>query len=324
MTAARRAAALCFVLLPLALAACDGGGDQALQSKEMDFAAADRVVVTGSRMAGIEAAAPQAMPAPPPPPAPAPGSGSGAAANAQPAAPEGMLLAYSYSAGFELPVRNVTTLKDRHEAECRAAGPQLCLVLGGSVNGDGENYMNAYLSIRAEPRWLETFRNGLAEDAESANGRMTSQSTTAEDLTRSIVDTEARLEAQETLRERLIALLERPTDEVDDLLAAERELARVQGDIDSARSQLAVMRARVNMSAMTLNYGTLTNPVSIGAFAPVEAALRNFLSTLSGSLALVITIIAAAIPFVIILIPLIILVWRGFRRWRGRRRAARA
>jgi len=275
-----------------------------------DLDMANRVTVTGSRMAEGAAGADQSASSPQAP-------------DGQPAQAEGMLLAYSYSVGIELPARNVAALKDAHEAECRAAGPQLCLVLGGSVSGDGQDYMYGNLNIRAEPQWLAQFRAGLAEDAEAANGRIASESTSTEDLTRSIVDTEARLAAQETLRERLLVLLERPTDEVDDLLAAERELARVQGDIDSARSQLAVMRARVNMSRLDLNYSSVTNPVSAGAFDPVVDALRNFLRVLSGSLATVITIIAGAIPFVLILIPLIIITWRLFRRWRTRRGASK-
>lgn len=312
------------VALP-ALAACDGGSEEAKLQAAASESAYTRV----------------AAPPPPPPAPPAPMMEQGFAGGAEydsaqsvspapasdpaaPVAPQGMLLAYTYGVGFELPVRNVAPLKDAHEAECRAAGSQLCLVLGGSVNGDGQNYMSGYLSIRAEPRWLETFRAGLEADAEDANGRVSSTSTSTEDLTRSIVDTEARLEAQETLRTRLLALLERPTDEVDDLLAVERELARVQGDIDSARSQLAVMRARVDMSALDLSYNSISPAVSTGAFAPVIDALRNFLSVFAGSLAGVITIIAAAIPIVVILIPLIILVWKGFRGWRRKRRAKAA
>jgi hypothetical protein len=313
-----RQASVLALALSLLLAACDGDENargEAAQSVASEAAYApapppplaepdmsDRVAVTGSRTssAGTDASAPQAS-------------------DGQPVQAEGMLLAYSYSVGFELPARNVAALKDSHEAECRAAGPQLCLVLGGSVSGDGQDYMYGNLNIRAEPQWLAQFRAGLGEDAEAANGRVASESTSTEDLTRSIVDTEARLAAQETLRERLLVLLERPTDEVDDLLAAERELARVQGDIDSARSQLAVMRARVNMSRLDLNYSSVTNPVSTGAFNPVVDALRNFLTVLAGSLATVITIIAGAIPFVLILIPLIIVTWRLFRRWRTRR-----
>jgi hypothetical protein len=306
MTAMRRAAML---VLPFALlAACDGGGNGG-DMAEMGYAA-DSVAVTGGRMAAA------------PPPAPGQQSSGGATNAGTPDAPEGMLLAYSYAVGFDLPARNVAALKDRHEAECRAAGPQLCLVLGGSVSGDGEDYVFGNLNLRAEPGWLEGFRAGLAQDAEESSGRISSQSTSTEDLTRNIVDTEARLQAQETLRERLIALLERPSDEIGDLLAVERELARVQGELDSARSQLRVMRTRVDMSRLDLSYAPIVNPVSSRALAPVEAALRNFLSTLAGSLATVITIIAAAIPFVLILIPLIVLVWRGFRRWRGRRRPA--
>ena len=53
-----------------------------------------------------------------------------------------------------------------------------------------------------------------------------------DDLSRSIVDTEAALRSKRALRDRLQALLQRPADKVQDLFDVEQQLTQVQTEID--------------------------------------------------------------------------------------------
>ena len=96
----------------------------------------------------------------------------------------------------------------------------------------------------------------LGGRSERGRQQVVNSGVTSEDLSRQIVDTDAQLRAKTTLRDRLQGLLATHPGKVGDLLAVERELARVQGDIDSAQSELADMRGRVAMSDVTLNYGS--------------------------------------------------------------------
>src|SRR5262249_41203607 len=137
--------------------------------------------------------------APPPPP-----SGQPPASGTPPG---GVLLAYAYAMTLETPAAHVTPVMKKHEAECVQAGPALCQVLGSSTTAMGETDIRGQLQLRAEPRWLKKFRDGLAGDAKAAGGRVTSDAVTSEDLTRSIVDTEAQLRAQKELRGRLEELV---------------------------------------------------------------------------------------------------------------------
>jgi len=150
----------------------------------------------------------------------------------------GTLLAYSYATSLQMPARNVRAAMTGHEAECHAAGPRVCQVLSSSVNENGETYIYASLYLRAAPEWLAAFRDGLEADARAADGRVTASNVSAEDLTRAITDTQARLRAKRTLRERLEVLLQNQSGDVGDLLQVERELARVQAELDSAQSNL--------------------------------------------------------------------------------------
>lgn len=263
-------------------------------------------------------AADMAAPAPPPPPADAPqAADQGPQANAPGPMPV-LYLAYSYQVGLELPAARLTGVMDRHVQACQQAGPRLCQLIGSTVSGDPKSYISGSVQVRGEPAWLRSFMRGLSADADAAGGRVKSQATQSEDLTRQIVDTEARLRAQTTLRDRLQALLRSRPGRLADLLEVERELARVQGEIDSVQSSLAVMRTRVAMSELTLAYESGPQPVGSDTFEPLRHALANFLAIVVAGFAAIITIIAGLIPFVIVIAPLVWLALR-WRRARGGR-----
>src|SRR5262249_46573296 len=154
-------------------------------------------------------------------------------------------LAYSYQMGLEIPSARLTGVMDAHIRACQTAGPRLCQLISSNRSGDPDSSMNGTVDIRGEPNWLRTFMGGIGAQASAAGGRVLSQATTTEDLTRSIVDTQAHLRAQTTLRDRLQTMLQNHPGRLSELLDVERELARVQGDIDSTQSELAVMRTRV-------------------------------------------------------------------------------
>src|SRR5262249_8913389 len=156
---------------------------------------------------------------------------------------------------------------------CQQAGPRLCQLIGSSRSGDPETYVSGMVQMRGEPGWLRHFMGGLERQADEAGGRIISQSTSTEDLTRSIVDTEAQLRAKKTLRDRLQQLLASRPGRLSDLLEAERALAQVQGEIDAIESGLTVMRTRVAMSELTLSYESETEPLRSDLFEPLTEAL---------------------------------------------------
>ena len=159
----------------------------------------------------------------------------------------------------------------------------------------------------------------LEAQADEAGGRIIAENVTnAEDLTRQIVDTEARLRAQTALRDRLQELLRSRPGRLADLLEVERELARVQGELDATQSNLAVMRTRVAMSELTLSYRSAPRPVGSDTFEPLRNAFANFLGIIVGGFAAIITIIAGLIPFAVVVVPL---VWLALR-WRQTPRRA--
>ncbi len=295
MTGRKLTKALLAGAAALVLAACDGGGGYE------NFESSRGGVM-------MEEAAP----------APAKMAGDGSqqrGPETEPGAEAGLMLAYSYSMGIEAPKQAVPGLKAAHEKACLNAGPKVCQVLSSSVNTWNDDSIYASLNLRAAPDWLAGFRETISADAGEAGGRVTSNNVNAEDLTSYIVDLDARLEAKLALRDRIKELLESREGELSDVLAAERALADVQGEIDSMTAQRAAARARVDMSALSIYYQS-DPATSSGVFKPLVQAFKDFFRTSVASLASAVNFVARAWPFFLIALG-VLFILRGW--WRGRK-----
>lgn len=304
--------------LSLALAACsdatmtEEGMDGAVATAPAGNSYAESAPADADQRAGGQ---PMADAAAPPAPAQQPSEQGGEQPAPQAPAPV-RYLAYSYFVGIEAPADRVDSLMQAHIAACTQAGVRVCQVIQSNREGDPQDWVRGQFHLRAEPRWLAQFRAQLDDDAESAGGRIRQETTNTEDLTRAIVDTEARLRASRALRDRLQRLLESRPGRLQDLLEVERELARVQGEIDSIESNLAVMRTRVEMSELTLDYTSRARAVGSNTFEPLGDAFANFLSLVVRGFAGIVTFIAVILPGAIV-IGLIAWLVLAIRRRRG-------
>lgn len=290
------------VLAAAALLAFGAGGC----SREAAAPAPAKSAVSRGGYAGADMAASEAMP-----PAPPPGGG-GAPAQA------GVMLAYSYSMGIEAPKAAIAPMVAEHERKCVEAGTAVCQVLGSSVQtyGEDQEVVSGYLNLRAEPEWLAGFRAEIASDASNAGGVLTANTVSTEDLTQYIVDTEARLAAKKALRERIRQLLETREGSLNDVLAAERALSEVQGEIDSMTAQLEAAKARVAMSALSVSYQS-DPETATSMFKPLADAFGDFGRNSMTALAGVVTLVSTTWPFFILglVVLWILYAWlRGLRR----------
>lgn len=224
-------------------------------------------------------------------------------------------IAYTYDYTLELPAKAVVPLFERHRQACEAAGPARCQIIGAETETVGRTDTSATLTLRAESGWLTAFRGRLASDASGADGRVAGSKTESEDLGREISDTGARLRALTTLQGRLEALLANRNGKLADLLEIERELARVGGELDATRSALADMRGRVTLPKATITYRPDSLAVA-GAEANDGSLGGSLYSVAAMSLFALLNVLAAALPWLIILaLPVWLLL-----RWQRRRR----
>ena len=228
-------------------------------------------------------------------------------------------IAYSYSYSLVAPPSAIAGLMRRHQAACASAGPTVCQLLDSSLNERAEG-TDGTLNLRATPAWLARFRSGVEADARSVGGRVAQSTTSAEDLSRTVVDTEASVRAQTTLRDRLQALLADRPGRLEELVDLEKQLAQVQGQLDATTSELAELNGRVQMSKLTLNYAP---PFGMRDTAdrPLHLAVAGFRGEIELSVAALITVFAALLPWLALALAGAI-VWIAIARRRGRRAAS--
>jgi hypothetical protein len=115
----------------------------------------------------------------------------------------------------------------------------------------------AHLTLRVPPNQLLPTLDALA-----SLGKEESRSVSSDDVTEKYIDTEARLKNAIALRDRLKALLNQAKD-VKDVLEIEKELARVQGDIDSMEGRLKKLKEQVDHATvdLTLNRRKILGPL---------------------------------------------------------------
>lgn len=234
-----------------------------------------------------------------------------AGAVAKPPAPDGATtaplpvsvpqLAYRYSFGVTASPKGVRGLQAAHEAACAAAGPAQCQVVSSAVDELGEDRLHATLSFRATPGWLKGFRARLDGQAKAAGGRVSEARITSEDLSRQLVDTEAALRAKTTLRDRMEQLLATRPGKLSELIELEQSLAQVQGEIDATNSELTMMRARVAMSEVTIDYESSGVLAPAGAWSPVSSALGDVVDILAGTLGFMIRFAAVLLPWALLI-----------------------
>jgi hypothetical protein len=126
------------------------------------------------------------------------------------------------------------------------------------------------------------------------------------------VDVTARVANARRLEERLLTLLATRTGKLDDVLAVERELARVREEIDGNTGRLRFLRSKIAVSTLTVTVAE-RGPVvgQPGSNVIVEAfkrAWRNFVTVIASGIGL----LGGLLP----LLALVVLVVFGWRRWR--------
>src|SRR5262249_58999992 len=110
-------------------------------------------------------------------------------------------------------------------------------------------------------------------------------------------DVEKRLEGKTALRDRLSAMLKDPgTTTTADLLAIEKELTQVQGDIEAATAQRDYLRTMTDTVRVDISYqGTATLTAGLALF-PIGRAARGLGQTRACTVAVFIAFPRPVLP----------------------------
>lgn len=234
-------------------------------------------------------------------------SGAKSAARGESDAAVGAQIAYSYSYGFRVDADNLPGLQQRHRALCEAMGSD-CRVLSLAQSGNDEfGYGEMELQVAAAR--AEEFGAQLTAATDGIDAEQVSFGISGEDLTDDIIDTEARLEGRRVLRDRLMDVLRTRQGSVGDLVEAERGVAAVNEEIDSATQRLENMRNRVAYGSVSIIYDPQMGEYRLGFARPIVEAFGSVGTTLGVVIAAIIYIAVALIPIAAFLL-LLRWVWR--------------
>lgn len=195
-----------------------------------------------------------------------------------------------------------------------AALRRLAASLGGTVGNvsitAGEfTVRSATLELRIPAPRFDEAMGGLAPI-----GKVEHSSVTAEDVGEEYVDVRARVANARRLESRLIDLLATRTGKLEDVLAVERELARVREEIERNEGRMRWLGARVATSTIAV---TVSEKAPIVGENPGQSVLgQAFVRAWQNFIGLVAWVIAS----LGVLVPAAVVLWLAARWWQRRRR----
>ena len=173
--------------------------------------------------------------------------------------------------------------------------------------GDRKQYT---MTVKVSPSRFESISDSLREV-----GEVKSISVSLEDVTQQYVDTETRIKNKEIELARLYELYNKSA-KVDDLLSVEREVSRVETELELLKGQKQYLDSRVQRSTIAITLyedkpaaTQLTNP------------LENLGALFFGALAAAITLMVLAAGFLLPLVLVLAVLWFIVKRVLSGRKA---
>lgn len=201
-------------------------------------------------------------------------------------------------------------LRSDDVARARAEVLRLAAGWGGTVADEqtlsDEDGRTKYAAMTLR---VPTARFDVAMEALGEVATLVDRSRTSEDVTTQVVDVSARVRAQQQSVRRIEALLSE-AESLRDVITIEGDLAQRQAELDSLRSQQAYLDDQTSLSTIDVVVD------AVGATEPAEeptgfvGGLRDGWAALGGSVAVLLTAVGAALPFVVVvgalLVPVVV------------------
>jgi len=154
------------------------------------------------------------------------------------------------------------------------------------------------MTLRVTPDHFDTVIDRI-----TGLGELEYQHISGEDITEIYYDIEGRLKVKRQSEESLLAILSTRTNNLQDLLAVEKELARVREEIETLEGKLRYYDNLVGLSTITVSLYE-PEPITAGrnALKPIKDALGDSVEVLARSVGALIILVVAVLPWAIIIV----------------------
>lgn len=182
-----------------------------------------------------------------------------------------------------------------------------CVVLSSSHNAGSYSY--ASIQMRLSPEGVKHYMAVV-----SAAGEVSSQSTTAEDLTDVIADTDKRLDMLMSYSSKLEQLEQDPNNNIDSLIKISSEMAQVQTQLEYAQGEKAKLYQRTTQDLLNIDMQSNQHEAF---FDPIADALDEFGENIAEGISVFITALAYLLPWIFALwlvFYVVRVIWRKTRK----------
>jgi hypothetical protein len=246
---------------------------------------------------------------------PAPGAAPGSPAPGVPI-PPAIPRKIIYNAQVELVVESVASTAEALSRLIKENGGYLS---DSDVQSYSHMQQQATWKVRVPVERFDAFLAAVARLGELQKRHLDSQ-----DVTQEFYDLEARIANKQEEEKRLIKHLADSTGKLEDILAVERELSRVRGEVEQMQGRL---RYLANVSALSTVAITATEvkdyvpPVSPDFGTRIARTFRESVERLAEFIQGVVIVVVAATPWIPVVAALVLPLWWALRRRRSRRGA---
>jgi hypothetical protein len=221
----------------------------------------------------------------------------------------GSFLAYEHEVSIRLPAAKISSHVAAVRDACMSERFGGCSVLS-EEQGAGEAPFGS-LKIRAAPQVIQPLVKLGSE-----GGEISQRSTHAEDLADAVNDNSLRQQRLQVQHQKLSEILERRDLKVEDMMSLSQQMAQLETELQGAEQEAAQQRRRIETNLLTLNFSSENVTVES---SKIRLAVRGLGGIWDASIATLITIVGALLPFALFIgliwgIVRIVIGWKRSRR----------
>lgn len=173
-----------------------------------------------------------------------------------------------------------------------------CEVVSSSiVNRTARTAPSGSISMRVAPEDMKKLLDQLGK-----TGEIVQQGNESEDKTATVIDVDAKIKNLTEYRDNLRALLARSSANLKDLIEVRKELTEVQSQLDSETTKRKVLADETEKIAIDIHFSARGAGAGLSGLGKIGTALRDSMSVLAESIAALITVVFAVLPWVVVLI----------------------
>lgn len=217
-----------------------------------------------------------------------------------------------YRAEVDLVVEQFEPLPGQVEAAVKQHGG---FISASNISGSPGHPRNGRWTIRVP---VERFVEFLA--AVRQLGEVRSINSTSDDVTAEYYDVEARIRNKQQEEERLLKLLADATGKLEEILAVERELSRVRGEIEQSQGRLRMLKDITDLTTVTVTVSEIKNyvpeeaPTYLTRIRRAFGASTTVLVDTVQALSLVAVALVPWLPLPLLLVLVVLAIRRARRR----------